>query len=91
MLKIKINEKDFVNEMLNYAKETLKEEVKNEIDNYNIWDNENISKTIENFFTDLVIEVLNENKEKIKQDVKETINNYIVDLSLEVISEKFNS
>ena len=90
MLEIKIDTKKFVNAMLVEAQDILKDEIKNQINDYDIWDNEEINKQVDRFFQDLIKEILEENKEKIKKDVETAIMELAKEIALDNLAEKLS-
>ena len=53
--------------------EINKKELKNQIIEYDIWENEDIEKIINTFYKDLVKDILQDNLNEIKQEIKEMI------------------
>jgi len=72
-------------------KDILKELIIKDIKNYNIWDNEELTKFIENYFKDLVKEILLEKKDEIKKEVEEAIKENAVDIALDSLYENFRN
>ena len=72
-------------------KEIFRESIIRDIKNYNIWDDEKLAKDIENYFRDLVKEILLEKKDEIKKEVEEAIKENAVDIALESLYENFRN
>ena len=72
-MNVEINEKELVKNMLKQSKKIIKEELKIQIVEYDIWNNDEVEKVINDFYKDLVKDILQNNLEEIKQQVKEMI------------------
>ena len=72
-------------------KDIFRESIIKDIKNYNIWDDEKLAKDIENYFRDLVKEILLEKKDEIKKEVEEAIKENTVDIALESLYENFRN
>ena len=90
MIEIKIDEKILVKEILNASKEILEREVKNEINDFNLWDNEELEKVIIEFYKKLIKEVLKENKDELKNEIKELIMETAKDVAFEALEGFLN-
>ena len=90
MIEIKIDEKAFVKEILNTSKELLEKEIKTEINEFNIWDNNELDRLITDFYKKLIKEVLEENRDILKKEVKELILETVRDVAFEALEGFLN-
>ena len=72
-MNVEINKKELVKSILKQSKKIIKKELKNQIIEYDIWENEDIEKIINTFYKDLVKDILQDNLNEIKQEIKEMI------------------
>ena len=84
MIEIKFD----INEMLSDLEEKLKKDIEKQILYFNVWDDEDLTETVVDFIEQLVIEVLNENRDKIKKEIEEQTLSCLRDIIVETLSEK---
>jgi predicted SprT family Zn-dependent metalloprotease len=82
MIEIKVDTKELVESI----KEQAQKVIKNEINEYSIWDSDEITEEIDNFFKNLTKEVLNENKEKYKKMVEEQIKANLDEIVADIVA-----
>ncbi len=90
MIEIKIDEKTLVKEILNTSKEIIKKEIKSGINDFNLWDDEELEKVIIEFYKKLIKEVLEENKDELKNEIKELIMETAKDVAFEALEGFLN-
>ena len=86
-MNVEINEKELIKKMLEQSKKIIEEELKEQIIEYDIWKNEEIEKVINDFYKNLVKDILYDNLDEIKQKVKKMI----IETAQDVAFEQFEN